>query len=336
MSITLTQLRSFLAVVRTGSVTAAAEELWVTQPSVSAAVSSLAGEVGAALTERVGRSIRPTAAGEAFVPYADDVIGLLEQGERAALEAGELAARELRLAAVTTAAEYLVPPLMHAFGERHPDIGLTLDVGNRDHVFRQMLEHRADVAVSGRPPDGDRLIGDAFGANNRFVLITSADDPLANRRSVPLAELADRFWLLREPGSGTRMINEQFLARHDVQPRALTLGSNGAIKQAARAGIGVSLQSRIAVELELGSGLLGEIRLRERFPARQWYALRSAVGPVSAAVEAFMEFIDSEGAQRALTAWGVSAHSSTTPGRPIGVHLTVSGKKSFPANFGMS
>lgn len=291
--------------------TAAAEELWVTQPSVSAAVSSLAGEVGAALTERVGRSTRPTAAGEAFVPYADDVIGLLERGERAAREAGELAARELRIAAVTTAAEYLVPPLMQAFGERHPDIGLALDVGNRDHVFRRMLEHRADVAISGRPPDGDRLVGDAFSANNRFVMITSADDPLADRRSVPLTELADRFWLLRELGSGTRIINEQFLASHELRPRALTLGSNGAIKQAARAGIGVSLQSRIAVELELSSGLLGQIRLRERFPARQWYAVRSAVGPVSGVVEAFMEFLDSDGAQRALTAWGVSPKSST-------------------------
>jgi LysR family transcriptional regulator, low CO2-responsive transcriptional regulator len=200
---------------------------------------------------------------------------------------------------------------MQAFGERHPDIGLTLDVGNREQVFQRMLEHRADVAIGGRPPDGDRLVGDAFSANNRFALITSADDPLVKGRSVRLAELADRFWLLREPGSGTRMINEQFLAGHDVQPRVLTLGSNGAIKQAARAGIGVSLQSRIAVELELRSGLLGEIRLRERFPERHWYALRSAVGPVSGTVEAFMAFIGSDGAQRALTAWGVSPKPST-------------------------
>ncbi|MEJ7718380.1 MAG: LysR family transcriptional regulator [Thermoleophilaceae bacterium] len=90
LSITLTQLRGFLAVVRTGSVTAAAEELVVTQPSVSAAVSSLGRALGFELTERVGRSIRPTLAGDAFAPYAADVIGLLEQGERAALEAGSL------------------------------------------------------------------------------------------------------------------------------------------------------------------------------------------------------------------------------------------------------
>lgn len=285
--------------------TAAADELVVTQPSVSAAVSALAREVSADLTERVGRSIRPTAAGEAFAPYAADVIGLLEQGERAAAEAEQLAERELRIVAVTTAAEYLVPPLMHAFGERHPDVALTLDVGNREHTLRQLLEHRADVAIGGRPPDGDRLVGHAFG-DNRFALITGVDDPLVGRRSVPLGELAERPWLLREPGSGTRAFNEEFLAGHELRPRFLTLGSNGAIKQGVRAGIGVSLQSRTAVELELASGLLGRVKLRETLPTRRWYALRSAIGPVSAAVGAFMEFTAGEDAQRALSAWTMS------------------------------
>src|ERR671914_373036 len=86
MAITMTQLRSFLAVVETGSVTAAAEELYVTQPSVSAAVSALSKEVGADLTVRLGRSVEPSAAGKAFAPYAAHVIGLLDQGGRAARE----------------------------------------------------------------------------------------------------------------------------------------------------------------------------------------------------------------------------------------------------------
>ena len=84
MAITFTQLRSFLAVLETGSVTAAAEELYVTQPSVSAAVSALSKELGVELTNRMGRTVEPSAAGEAFAPYAADVIGLLDQGARAA------------------------------------------------------------------------------------------------------------------------------------------------------------------------------------------------------------------------------------------------------------
>ena len=131
MAITLTQLRSFLAVVRTGSVTAAADDLVVTQPSVSAAVSALSRELGVELTQRVGRSIQPSPAGEAFAPFAADVIGLLDQGGRAAHEAADAASSELRLAAVTTAGEHIVPPLIEAFSTLHPDIKLNLDVGNR-------------------------------------------------------------------------------------------------------------------------------------------------------------------------------------------------------------
>ena len=84
MAVTLTQLVAFLTVVRRGSVTAAAEELVVTQPSVSAAVSALERELGVRLTERAGRTVRPTAAGNAYAPYAADVLGLLDQGGRAA------------------------------------------------------------------------------------------------------------------------------------------------------------------------------------------------------------------------------------------------------------
>ena len=135
MAITLTQLRSFLAVYRTGSVTGAADELVVTQPSVSAAVSALSRELEVELTERVGRSIRPTPAGDAFAPYATDVIGLLEEGRRAAGEAGQSAGRELRIAAVTTAGEHIVPALMEAFVALHPVVSLSVHVGNRQDVF---------------------------------------------------------------------------------------------------------------------------------------------------------------------------------------------------------
>src|SRR5919201_5466154 len=159
MSITLTQLRSFLAVMEAGSVTAAAEKLYVTQPSVSAAVSALNKELDVELTARVGRSIEPSPAGRAFAPYAADVIGLLDQGGRAAREAAEVAARELRIAAVTTAAEHIVPRLVQEFSARRPDVTITLDVGNREWVFQRVAGHDADVAIGGRPPPPGRRAG---------------------------------------------------------------------------------------------------------------------------------------------------------------------------------
>ena len=290
MAITLTQLRSFLTVVETRSVTAAAEELYVTQPSVSAAVSALSKELGAELTERVGRSVQPSPGGAAFAPYAAHVIGLLDQGGRAAREAAGAAARELRIAAVTTAAEHIVPPLVQAFSAGHPELTLTLDVGNREHVFRQVASHQADVAIGGRPPPNGQLDGKPF-MENPILLITAPDDPLARRRAVTADELGRHQWLLREPGSGTRTMTEEFLARHELRPRLLTMGSNGAIKQTARAGLGVSLQSQAATALELEHGMLATISLREPLPRRQWFALWPSAGPRRQPAQDFLDFV---------------------------------------------
>jgi DNA-binding transcriptional LysR family regulator len=290
VAITVTQLTAFLAVVRGGSVTAAADELIVTQPSVSSAISSLARELDCELFERAGRGIRLTEAGTAFAPYAADVIGLLESGRGAAREAASASGRRLRIAAVTTAAESFVPQMMRDFSQAHPDVELTLDVGNRAHVIEAVLRHAADVAIAGRPPRDERLIAEPL-SENRIACITAPDDPATIGRPRAATELADRPWLLREPGSGTRALNEQFLAEQGLAPRTLELGSNGAIKQAARAGLGISLLSRAAVEAELASGRLGEIRLRDAPLTRPWYVLRSAVGPSRTVISQLLDYV---------------------------------------------
>jgi DNA-binding transcriptional LysR family regulator len=285
----VTQLRALLAVVRGGSVTAAADELLVTQPSVSSALAALSRELGCELFERSGRGLRLTPSGSAFATYATDVIGLLEQGRTAALEAAEMTARRLQVAAVTTAAESFVPPLLQAFSSRDPSVELTLVVGNRHEVLAQVLDHSVDVAICGQPPTDERLVCEPL-IPNEIVCITTPEDPAAGGR-LASADLADRVWLLRESGSGTRILNERFLSDHGLAPSTLTLGSNGAIKQAARAGLGISLLSRATVEAELETGLLGELRLRDGPAKRSWYLLRSAVGPVRPSVASFASFV---------------------------------------------
>jgi LysR family transcriptional regulator, low CO2-responsive transcriptional regulator len=286
---TVTQLNTLLAVIRSGSVTGAAEELVVTQPSVSSALAALARELGCELFERSGRGIRLTASGAAFAPYAADVLGLLDQGRQAAQEVADVAAHKLQIIAVTTAAESFVPPLMRLFADEHPEIELTLAVGNRQDVLERLRSHSVDVAISGKPPNDDRLIAERL-TDNEIVCITAPDDPAAGQTRLEAVELADRRWLLREPGSGTRTLNEQFLSNRGLEPTTLTLGSNGAIKQAARAGLGVSLLSRAAVEGELESGWLGELRLKNGPAKRSWFVLRSAVGPVREPVQLFITF----------------------------------------------
>ncbi len=299
MAVTVTQLVAFLTVVRRGSVTAAAEELVVTQPSVSAAIGALERELGVTLMERSGRGLRPTAAGELYASYAADVLGLLEQGARAARESTVDGRRSLRIGAVTTAGEHLVAPLLRTFREGHGDLDITLHVGNREDVFRRLLALELDVAITGRLPDDGALHGRPF-APNEFVLIAAPNDPLAKGRAVAVQELAGRPWLMREAGSGTRTLVEEYLAANELKPRILTLGSNGAIKQAVGLGLGLALQPRCAVQLELELGMLETIRPRGGLPQRAWYVVRSAVGPVRDEVAAFMEFAESRAAQHAL------------------------------------
>jgi LysR family transcriptional regulator, low CO2-responsive transcriptional regulator len=299
MAITLNQLSSFLAVAREGSVSGAAEKLYVTQPSISAAVSALSRELDVDLTERVGRGIGLTPAGEAFRPYAADVLGLIEQGRQAAREAADFSMRSLRLVAVATAAEYVVPSLLRSFHRLYPEVNLSLEVANRATVFERVLEHEVDVAIAGRPPEDERIAGIAF-LKNELALIVAPDDRLAGTRGVRPEQLSDRVWLMREPGSGTRQLVAEFLADHDLRPQTLTLGSNGAIKEAVRLGLGVSLQSRVAVEHDLHEGTLGEVSVRGGLPQRQWYALHSATVPPRPAVEQFLEFANGPAGHRAF------------------------------------
>jgi DNA-binding transcriptional LysR family regulator len=126
---------------------------------------------------------------------------------------------------------------------------------------------------------------------NEIVCITEPADPSATAGPMSTAELAERTWLLREPGSGTRLLNEQFLSERRLTPATLTLGSIGAIKQATRVGLGVSLLSRAAVETELSLGLLAEIPITDPPPPRPWFLLRSAIGPTRAPVLEFVEFV---------------------------------------------
>jgi DNA-binding transcriptional LysR family regulator len=293
MSITLTQLNAFLAVVRGGSVTAAADELVVTQPSVSSAIAALGRELGCELFERSGRGIRLTEAGSAFAPYAVDVLGLLARGREVTREIAQQSTRRLRIAAVTTAAESFVPPLMQAFSRHRDGIALTLDVGNRQDVLEWVLSHQVDVAITGQPPPDPRLLADPL-SENRIVCITSPEDPAVRAGIVASDALVGRRWLLREPGSGTRELNERFLTDREIAPETLTLGSNGAIKQAARAGLGISLLSRESVEGELESGRLGEIALSDGPATRRWFLLRASAGTQRTGLGAFVDFVHHE------------------------------------------
>jgi DNA-binding transcriptional LysR family regulator len=200
VAITLTQLRAFLAVTRTGSVHAAAAQLHVSQPSVSAAIAALGRELDVQLFERDGRGVRPTEAAGAFAPYAAQLLGLLEQGREAAHDAARPEASRIRVIAVNTAGEYLLPPLIHAYRRLYPGSEILLEIGNRGTLLERLRTRQAELGIGGRPPDGE-LEGKAF-LDNELIVVG---------REVP-ADLVGVPWLLREEGSGTRGATQRFLA----------------------------------------------------------------------------------------------------------------------------
>ena len=287
--LTVTQLRAFLAVARAGGVQAAAEQLHVSQPSVSAALGALARELRVQLVEREGRGIRLTEAGAAFEPYAAAVLGLLEQGRQAAVEADGVRKARIRVVAVNTAGEYLLPPLIQAYRREQPGAEILLEIGNRASVLERLTSHRADVGVGGRPPGGE-LDGTPF-LDNELIVVG---------REAP-ADLGRATWLLREPGSGTRAATERFLAERGLEPpEQLTLGSNGAVKQALAIGLGVALISAHAVGPELRDGRLVRIPAGGTPLVRHWYVLLPRGVPTRPAVQEFCDFLRSDETARII------------------------------------
>lgn len=286
---TLSQLRTFATVAEAGSVQAAAARLHVTQPAVSAAVRALEESVGVELLERHGRGSRLTAAGRAFASYARRVLGLLEEAEQAAHGTGDPTRGTVRIAATTTAAEHLLPHSLALFRDAYPEAELAVGVGNKQRVWAQMRRHEVDIVLAGRPAFDQSLVVRATRPNELVVVgepRLAAQVAEAHGGRVPLPALESYTWLLREPGSGTRATLEGLLARGDIEPSMLTLGSNGAVAAGAVEGLGVTLISRDAVGRHLREESLVVIPVTGTPLSRPWHAVTHQIA--TATTELFL------------------------------------------------
>lgn len=256
-------MRAFAALAEHGSVRGAAADLVVTESTVSAAVRALAEEVGVALVERDGRGIRLTAAGRRYAGYARRVLGLLEEAAVAARGEADPEHGRVRLAAVTTAGEHLLPDLLASFRRRYQDVGVEVDVAPSDRVWPMLAHHEVDVVVAGRPPAGSPARVRAVRDNTLSVVGAPGTgfDP------------ATATWLLRESGSGIRATLAALLDDLQVDPPRLVLGSHGATVAAARVGLGVTLVSREAVGRLLAEGTLVELPVPGTPLSRPWHVV---------------------------------------------------------------
>lgn len=287
---TFGQLRTFAAVAQQGSVRRAASLLVVTEPSVSAALGALKRELGVDLVERVGRGIRLTPAGRELAAYAEQILGLADRAARSVRETGG-GPGHLRLVAVTTAGEYVLPPLIGAFRRRRPEVQVSLEVTNRSEAVARLRDEGADLGIGGRPRPEQGITGDIF-LDNSLIVIGPPGHPLAERKRVSAGPLSGETWLLREPGSGTRATTEEFFESTEVEPRAsMTIGSNGAIRQAVAVGLGLTLISEHAVADDLAAGRIVRIDVVGTPLDRPWYVLRKQEAVLPPAARDFLDYL---------------------------------------------
>ena len=274
---TAARLRALVTVADAGSVRAAARRLSVTESAVSAALAALARETRVPLVERDGRGLRLTGAGEAYAGYARQILGLHEEALAAARAGHDPEHGRVRVAAVTTAGEHLLPDQLASFLSQHPLLDLKLEVGSSERMWAMFDAREADLMIGGKPP---AHIKDAvIRATRPNLLVVVAAPGIAKT-----FDLTTTRWLQREDGSATRAHGEALLASLEAEPPRLTLGSNGAVIACAVAGLGATLAPREAVTKHLASNQLQEIPVPGTPLRRPWRAVTHERPPAATAL----------------------------------------------------
>jgi LysR family transcriptional regulator, transcriptional activator of the cysJI operon len=253
------RLTVFRAVAAERSFRRAAEQLYLTQPAVTQQIKALEELVGLPLFDRSGREVTLTLAGGILLKYAQQSGALLEQAavELAALK-GQVSGT-LRIAASTTIAQYILPPLLGAFLRLHPAVHVELDSSNTESVADAIATGRASLGLVEGPPHAGQLRSEIW-LEDELVLLVPPSHEWAGERSIPLQQIAAAPLLMRERGSGTREVIETTLEAAGLPARdlhiAMELNSTEAILGCIESGVGVGFVSRTAIHRQLSLGTL--------------------------------------------------------------------------------
>ena len=293
---TLHQLKVFEAVARHNSFTRAAEELFLTQPTVSMQVKQLTKAVGMPLFDQVGKRLYLTQAGEELVKTCREVFEKLDQFEMTIADLKGLKQGRLRLAVITTA-KYFVPRLLGPFCKRYPGIDVSLQVTNHEHILNRLNENLDDLYVMSQLPDSIEVTYKRI-LDNPLVVLAPANHPLAQEKNIPIERIAAEPFIMREPGSGTRKAVQSLFDEHKLSLKVqLDLGSNEAIKQAIAGGLGISILSLHTIALEGPSSQLTVLDA-QHFPIeRYWYAIYPNGKQLSIVARTFLDYLLTEGKQ---------------------------------------
>jgi LysR family transcriptional regulator, low CO2-responsive transcriptional regulator len=287
---TLRQLELFEAIARLGSFTRAAEELYLTQPTVSMQIKKLTDTVSLPLFEQIGKKIYLTDAGQALYRTCREISANLANFEMLVADMKGLHTGRLRLAVVTTA-KYFAPRLLGTFCKKYPGVDVALKVTNRENILDRMAANEDDLYIMGLPPAEADIVAESF-MENRLVVIAPAGHPLAGKKKIPLVTLAREPFLLREAGSGTRIATERLFEEAGLKLNVrMELGSNEAIKQTVIGGLGISVMSQHTFENDVIDDKFVVLDV-QGFPIiRHWYYVYPAGKQLSIIAETFIDHL---------------------------------------------
>ncbi len=293
MQATLHQLKVFEATARHGSFTRAAEELFITQPTVSSQIKQLSKAVGLPLFEQIGKRLFLTDAGQELLITCQDIFQRLDYFEMKVADFKGTKQGRLKLAVITTA-KYFIPRLLGAFCQQYPGIEVSLKVRNHQQIQERMQNNEDDLYVVSELPADLDLSAQPF-LDNPLVVIGRKDHPLAEISPIPISRLTDQAFIMREQGSGTRRAVQKLFNEHGVTVRVrLELGSNEAIKQAIAGGLGISVLSKHTLVAESFRTDLTILDV-EHFPIkRRWYVGRLGGKQLSVIAQAFLDYLLAE------------------------------------------
>lgn len=293
MHFTFQQLKLFEAVFRNSSYTRAAEELHLTQPAVSIQVKRLEEQVGLPLFELMGKKIFPTMAGKTIYEASCDILGRIEDVKNS-IESlkGEIKG-PVQLSVVTTS-KYFMPNLLGTFLAKYPDVEPKLVFTNRSKLIQRLHNNEDDFVVMGQIPEDEKLETYPF-LENILVPVAHPDHPLAGKKKIPLKSLSGERFLVREEGSGTRLVFDKLLETNNLKIEPyMELGSSEAIKQGVMAGLGLAILSLHSLELEQAANKIVVLDV-EDFPIkRRWYAVHLKGKKLSLVARTFLDYILAE------------------------------------------
>jgi DNA-binding transcriptional LysR family regulator len=289
------QLRVFASVFKNRSFSKASEELHLTQPTISDHVKSLENELNCKLFDRLGRTIIPTKDAEVFYSYALEIVEKANALKEVISQTKKEIKGELIIGASTIPGTYLLPSIMAAFQKKHPSVSFQILIADSRGIVERISKHELLLGIVGAKLGNEHIKYMPF-LEDELIVVSSPS--LVNDNKMTLKELIKFPLVLREEGSGTRRETEKILEGKGVSLEDIKItgifGSTDAIKQAVKAGLGVSILSRLSVKDELKHNILKEIELTDIQMKRKFYIVTHKKRTLPFLYSIFLEHIKTE------------------------------------------